>query len=82
MKCSGLVLQILPETPAQQASGEFLRPVKKPPGRPSTTWVGEILEGQKRANINIEIIQHAEVVATDRERWKQLTPKCMESAEL
>ena len=34
----GHVMRLHPETPARRALEEFLRPVKRPPGRPIKTW--------------------------------------------
>ena len=43
----GHLLRLPEEAPAQKALTEFLRPVKRPPGRPITTWVGNAIKELK-----------------------------------
>ena len=41
------------DTPAKQALQEFLRPVKKPRERPTTTWLKKISNDLSETNIRL-----------------------------
>ena len=41
------------DTPAKQALQEFLRPVKKPRGCPTTTWLKKIANDLSETNIRL-----------------------------
>ena len=48
----GHLLRFPKEAPAQQALNKFLRPVKRPPGRPISTLVGNVIKELKELDIN------------------------------
>ena len=69
-------MRLHPETPARQALVEFLRPVRRPQGRPIKTWFECVRNDLKDMNIDIknkkaeEVIRILEYHTHIRERWR------------
>ena len=69
-------MRLHPETPARQALAEFLRPVRRPPGRPIKTWFECVRNDLKEMNIDIKKKKAEEVIRTleyhthNREGWR------------
>ena len=74
----GHVLRLPSETPARQALNHFIKPVKKPDGRPNTTWLPTVLKDIKKysdipLNQNsITNINRLENLCSDRKAWKDV----------
>ena len=66
------------ETPARKALDEFLRPVKRPRGRPIKTWFECVKRDLIDMNITLNQRNPAEVIETlythtqSREVWRKL----------
>lgn len=62
----------LPETsPAHLALQESLRPVKRPRGKPKTTWISMINNELKELNLQIGSPE-LQQAAADRQQWRSL----------
>ena len=62
-----------PQSPAKQALQEFLRPVKKPRGRPTTTWLKKIASGLSETKIRLKSLNLQNFSAkcdTSADIWK------------
>ena len=72
MKWLGHLLRLPKLTPARIALDEFAKPVKKPPGRPKTTWLDIVFSNIK---------EHMNIVLTDniRDNLKTLETICEEA---
>ena len=74
----GHVMRLNEETPARKALNEFLRPVKRPRGRPTKTWFECVKQDLKDMNIVInqkkpnEIIETLNAHTQSREGWRKL----------
>jgi hypothetical protein len=68
-------LMRLPETaPVQQALTEALRPTKRPPGKPKTTWVSRMNMDLKELSPQLKLgSEKLRVVTSDRAKWRALT---------
>ena len=58
----GHVMRLHPETPARRALAEFLRPVKRPQGRPTKTWFECVKNDLKEMDITIKDKKPHEVI--------------------
>ena len=75
----GHVMRLEDDTPAKQALQEFLRPVNKPKGHPTTTWLKKISSDLSETNIRLnlqnvtlqQIFQNLKTKSSDRNRWKK-----------
>eukprot|EP00794_Sanderia_malayensis_P013659 gene13660-15088_t len=71
-------MRLDPGTPVRKSMKEFLRPVKRPQGRPKKTWMEVIKNDLKEINIELnfkkpeETIKVLEYHARNRERWRSL----------
>ena len=77
-KWLGHLLRLLDETPAKCALCEFLRPARKPKGRPPNTWVGNIEKELREFGYTL---RQAEELARDRDKWRCVVNR-VKSAEL
>ena len=74
----GHTMRLHPDTPARQAIAEFLRPVRRPPGRPTKTWMECIRTDLKEMDINLnfkrpeETIELLELHTHNRESWRAI----------
>ena len=71
------------DTPAKQALQEFLRPVKKPRGRPTTTWLKKISSDLSETNIQLNPknatphtsadikFENLKTKSSDRNQWRK-----------
>ena len=67
------------DTPAKQTLQEFLRPVKKPRGRPTTTWLKKISSDLSETNIQLnphnatpqQIFENLKTKTSDRNQWRK-----------
>ena len=77
--------RVLPEeTPARQALKEFTRNVKRPVGKPKTTWLSVIKTDLESADINIDKsldLSHVTNLANDRVAWKDLCRRVMSAKD-
>ena len=75
----GHVMRLEDDTPAKQALQEFLRPVKKPRGRPTTTWLKKISSDLSETNIQLnpqnatpqQIFENLKTKTSDRNQWRK-----------
>ena len=67
------------DTPARKALEEYLKPLKRPPGRPKLTWMSVIytnlktysgLEGEVDFTNAQTMIQDLGMLCNDRKRWR------------
>jgi hypothetical protein len=67
-------LMRLPKTaPIQQALTEALRPIKRPSGKPKTTWVSRMNIDLKEPSPQLKLVsKQLRVVTSDRARWRAL----------
>ena len=74
LKWLGHLLRLPEETPARQALHQSMLPVKRPRGKPKTTWVS--LVRRELAEINIDFciknMSHVVTLANDRAVWNSL----------
>ena len=74
----GHVMRLDPETPARMSISEFLRPVKRPQGRPKKTWMEIVRSDLKEVNIELDYKKPKEAIdklvhhAQNREWWRGL----------
>ena len=63
------------ETPARKALKEYLRKVKRPQGRPKTTWMQTVREDLTSVGSILDLVTEAHIVnrlselAKDRKSW-------------
>ena len=79
----GLILRLGVESPAQQALKCFIKPAKKPVGRPKTTWVDTDIRSIKE-NSDIDLTQdlttnidRLKVVCSNRKNWHKAVGSMM-----
>ncbi len=60
----GHVMRLDPETPARKSIEEFLRPIKRPQGRPKKTWMEIIRSDLKEVNIELDYKKPVETINT------------------
>ena len=71
-------MRLDPETPARMSISEFLRPVKRPQGRPKKTWMEIVRSDPKGVNIELDYKKPKEAIdklvhhAQNREWWRGL----------
>ena len=73
------VMRLEDDTPAKQALQEFLRPVKKRRGRPTTTWLKKISSDLSETNIQLnpqnatpqQIFENLKTKTSDRNQWRK-----------
>ena len=69
----GHLIRLNPETPARQYFKEALRPAKRKPGRPPTTWITTIQKDPTERGIYVNLrgtIKELESMCHDRAGWK------------
>ncbi len=67
----GHLLRLPPEAPAQKALSEALIPVRRPPGRPKTTWISSINQDLQEIDPTLKLGQQKlQDLAEDRSRWR------------
>ena len=67
------MLRLPPEAPAQRALHEALIPVKRPPGRPKTTWISSINKDLQDKDPTLKLgEQKVQDIAEDRLKWRKL----------
>ena len=69
MKWLGHLLRLPDDTPAKQAFHEYHRKVKRPRGKPKTTWIQTINKDLKQLKLNTAETREVRELATDRKRW-------------
>ena len=69
----GHLLRLPEGTPARQAVAEFLKPAKRPRGKPRTTWFRRVENDLK----NIINFQHVTTLANDRIGWRNIIARAM-----
>lgn len=74
LKWLGHLLRLPEETPARQALHQAMLPVKRPRGKPKTTWVSLIRKELAEINIDfcINNMSHVVTLANDRAVWNSL----------
>ncbi len=79
----GHLCRLHPETPARKALEESLQPVKLKRGRPAMSWIRQVTEDLKRANINIDLKNPGETLQTlldlteNRKLWQSICGSAM-----
>ena len=73
----GHLLRLPPETPARQALKESIRPVRRPRGKPKTTWLSIMKKDLETADIDNTNIEHVTKIANDRAAWKEMCRRAM-----
>ena len=83
MKWLGHLLRLPKLTPARIALDEFAKPVKKPPGRPKTTWL-DIVFSDIKEHMNIVLtdnirgnLKTLETICANRKSWNDLIGSTM-----
>ena len=79
LKWLGHLLRLPDETPARQALHQTLLPIKRPRGKPKTTWISMIKKEMKALNIDFSLPNLNQVVALarDRTKWNSLVGRAM-----
>ena len=78
MSWFGHLMRLPTLTPARSALNHFINPVKRPPGRPKTTWLATVMkEIRNLSNIPLQNdvpsnIKYLEVQCSDRKNWNKL----------
>jgi len=67
----GHLLRLPEDTPARQALAEYQRPVKRPRGKPKTTWISAIQKELKEIQTDLTI-EKATELAQDRQIWRDI----------
>lgn len=65
----GHLLRLPENTPARQALCEYQRPVKRPRGKPKTTWISAIEKELKEIQTDLNI-QKATELSKERQMWR------------
>ena len=68
----GHILRLPETTPVRKALTEYLRPVKRDPGRPQTTWWSLIIKDLKQIGISNTSLDNLLALAADRDSWRSL----------
>ena len=63
----GHLLRLPEDAPAKQALQECIRPVKRPRGKPKTTWIASVEKELREMNLNF---QTANELALERQNWR------------
>ena len=81
----GHLLRLHEETPAKQALREHLRPVKRPRGKPKTTWISVVNKDleivQNNMKINSETLEHYSKLAENRKEWSAMIGRAMSAGD-
>ena len=83
MSWFGHLMRLSPETPARVALENFVKPVKRPIGRPKTTWLDITMKELKNmTNIpltkdNAANLKHLETLCSDRKLWRKVVDSMM-----
>ena len=56
----GHLFRLPEDAPAKQALEESLRPVRRPRGKPKTTWIASVGKELKEMNLNFTIVKRAQ----------------------
>ena len=72
MRFLGHILRLPENTPVRKALAEHLRPVKRDPGRPQTTWWSLVIKDLKLIGLSSTPLSHLLEVASDRDKWRSL----------
>ena len=77
-------MRLYPNTPARLALQEFVRPTKKPKGKPKQTWLDNIKQDLLTANIDIdykkqphESIEKLANLTQHRDSWRAIVKRVM-----
>ena len=60
--------------PAKQALAEGIRKVKRPRGKPKTTWLGAVQKELHKLNLTLE---NAKEIAQERQKWTDIVDGTM-----
>ena len=80
----GHIMRLHPEAPARKALQEYLRKVKRPQGRPKTTWMQTVRQDLARIGITLDLSKEAQTLSRlseltqDRENWRGIVKRVMQ----
>ena len=77
-------MRLHPETPARKALGEYLREVKRPRGRPKTTWMQTIRQDLNTIGIKLDLSKATKTLnrllelTQDRKNWRSIVKRVVQ----
>ena len=77
-------MRLHPETPARKALKEYLRKVKRPQGRPKTTWMQTIRQDLACVGIKLDLSKEAQTLnrlselTQDRKNWRGIVKRVVQ----
>ena len=80
----GHLMRLHPETPARKALKEYLRKVKRPQGRPKTTWMQTIRQDLACVGIKLDLSKEAQTLnrlselTQDRKNWRGIVKRVVQ----
>ncbi len=69
-------MRLNPDTPARKALEEYLRKVKRPQGRPKTTWMQTVRQDLATIDIKLDLAKGTQSLSKlvqltrDRQKWR------------
>ena len=70
----GHLFRLPEDAPSKQALAEGIRKVKRPRGKPKTTWLGAIQKELHELNLTLE---NAKEIAQERQKWTDIVDGTM-----
>ena len=80
----GHLLRLHPETPARKALKEYFRKVKRPQGRPKTTWMQTVRQNLASTGIKLDLSKEAQTLnrlsdlTWDRKNWRGIVRRVVQ----
>ena len=80
----GHLMRLHPETPARKALKEYLRKVKRPQGRPKTTWMQTVRQDLTSIGIKLDLSKEAQTLKRlsdlthDRKNWRGIVRRVVQ----
>ena len=77
-------MRLHPETPARKALEEYLRKVKRPQGRPKTTWMQTIRQDLNSIGIKLDLSKATKTLnrllelTHDRKTWRSIVKRVVQ----